>query len=220
MDTPPCAPAAAARWTAAFSLLGVAGYAWLSHVLMVHAAREPWAVLVLFGPLLMAVGGVAWQRRHRPAALAVAASVAGVSWVVARGGVDDVNKLYVMQHAGIHLALALGFSSTLAASSVPLITALAARLQRMTPALQAYTRRLTGLWAAYFAGMALLSAVLYALAPWPAWSFFANVLTPLSAAALFLGEYLLRYRLHPEFERVSMGDAVRAYRNRSAQAEP
>lgn len=198
------------------TLLGVMGYAWLSHVLMVHAAREPWAVLVLFGPLLLAVGGVAWQRRHKPAALAVAAGVAGVSWVVAHGGVDDVNKLYVMQHAGIHLALALGFSTTLGTATVPMITALAARLQRMTPSLAAYTRRLTWVWAAYFAGMALLSAVLYVLAPWPAWSFFANVLTPVSAAALFLGEHLLRYRLHPEFDRVSLGAAVQAYRSRSA----
>jgi hypothetical protein len=32
-------------------------------------------------------------------------------------------------------------------------------------------------------------------------------------AALFVGEHLLRYRLHPEFERVSLLDTVRAYRN-------
>jgi hypothetical protein len=44
-----------------------------------------------------------------PIAVAVVLGVVGVSVVVWRGGVDDVNKLYVMQHAGIHLALALLF---------------------------------------------------------------------------------------------------------------
>ncbi len=30
-------------------------------------------------------------------------------------------------------------------------------------------------------------------------------------AVLFLGEYLLRYRLHPEFERTRLIDTVRAF---------
>jgi uncharacterized membrane protein len=201
------------RWTPLLGVAGAAAYALLSHVLMVHAARQPWAVAVLFGPLLLAVGGAAWHKRHLPSAAAVLAGVLGVSWVVARGGVDDVNKLYVLQHAGIHLALALGFAVTLSGAAVPVITAVAGRLQRMTPGLQDYTRGLTRLWALYFAAVTLLSVVLYALAPWPLWSFFANLLTPLSAAALLVGEYLVRYRLHPEFERVSLSAAVRAYRN-------
>ena len=28
---------------------------------------------------------------------------------------------------------------------------------------------------------------------------------------MFVGEHLLRYRLHPEFERATMLDAIRAY---------
>ncbi len=207
--------AGAGRWRALGALLGVLGYALLSHVLMVHAAQEPWAVIVLFGPLLMAVGGVAWHQRHGPIAVAVVLCVIGVSVVVWRGGVDDVNRLYVMQHAGIHLALALGFASTLGSSTVPLITGLAGRLQAMTPALSAYTRRLTELWACYFVVMAAGSVVLYLLAPWSVWSVFANLVTPVSAAALFMGEHGLRYRLHPEFERISVSDAVRAYRART-----
>ena len=35
------------------------------------------------------------------------------------------------------------------------------------------------------------------------WAVFANLLTPLALVAMFVGEYLLRYRLHPEFERAS-----------------
>lgn len=206
------------RWSLLGGTVAVAGYALVSHWLMVRLAPQAWTVAVLFGPLLLAVGSLAWHQRHVLGLLAVAAGVAGVSWVVSRGGVDDVNKLYVLQHAGIHAALALGFATTLGPRSVPLITGLAARLQTMTPGLEAYTRRLTQGWVVYFTVMAGASVVIYGVAPWPWWSFFGNLLTPVSAALFFVGEHLLRYRLHPEFERVSLSDAVRAYRTRSDPA--
>jgi hypothetical protein len=37
------------------------------------------------------------------------------------------------------------------------------------------------------------------------------LLTPLLVAGLFVGEHLMRYRLHPEFERTRLIDAVRAF---------
>jgi len=49
------------------------------------------------------------------------------------------------------------------------------------------------------------------LAPFTTWATFANLLTPLALVAMFVGEYLLRYRLHPEFERASLNDMIRAY---------
>lgn len=216
----PSPPAAAGRWPLVGAVLAVAGYAVLSHVLMVRFPPQAWTVALLFGPLLLAVGGMAWKQRHLPGLAAVAAGVAGVAWVVAQGGVDDVNKLYVLQHAGIHAALALGFATTLSAGAVPMITGLAARLHAMTPGVRDYTRGLTQLWVAYFAFMTTASVLLYAFAPWPLWSFFANLITPVSAALFFVGEHLVRYRLHPEFERISLGDAVRAYRNRVPTAGP
>ncbi len=33
---------------------------------------------------------------------------------------------------------------------------------------------------------------------------------------MFLGEYLLRYRLHPEFERATLAQAMRAYADHGA----
>ena len=56
------------------------------------------------------------------------------------------------------------------------------------------------------------------MAPWWVWSFYANLLTPLAAGSLFVGEHLLHYRLHPEFQRVTMLQAVRAYQGSSAGA--
>jgi hypothetical protein len=46
----------------------------------------------------------------------------------------------------------------------------------------------------------------------------ANILTPVLTAAFFVGEYLVRYRLHPEFEHVSLLQAVQAYRSHGAAA--
>jgi len=33
---------------------------------------------------------------------------------------------------------------------------------------------------------------------------------------MFVGEFLLRYRLHPEFERATLADALNAYARRAA----
>jgi uncharacterized membrane protein len=185
-------------------VLLVAMYALMSHLLMVHAADRPWAVAALFGPLLLAFAGVALRRRHAPALLACLALVALLVLVVSRGGVGDVNRLYVLQHAGIHLSLRPG--------STALISHLALRMHGEMPASQhAYTRRLTAVWAAYFGAMVLWSVGLYLLAPWPWWSLFANVITPLSAALLFLIEHALRKHRHPEFVPATLTQVLRAY---------
>ena len=67
--------------------------------------------------------------------------------------------------------------------------------------------------------MALLSLALYALAPFASWAAFANLATPVAMVALFIGEYLLRYRLHPEFERATLSQALNAYADRGAPHE-
>jgi uncharacterized membrane protein len=61
--------------------------------------------------------------------------------------------------------------------------------------------------------MVTASLALFFAGDFAHWSLLANVLTPLFTAAFFVGEYLVRYRLHPEFERVSLQHALRAWRN-------
>jgi len=191
-------------------------YALLSHALMVHAPAEPWTVAALFGPLLAAMTAGAITRRHLPS-LAFCALLAAALVAVVRGGAVDINRLYVLQHAGIHLALAATFGATLRRGATPLITAAAARIHRnFTPAMRAYTRRLTALWTAYFVAMIVLSATLYLLAPWSWWSLFCNVATPLSALALFVGEYVWRGVRHPDFEPVTLAGMARAFRAQRA----
>ena len=218
-STERCKPArqSASGWRMAGAGAALGAYALLSHLLMVYAAREPWAVAVLFGPLVVAVGLAAWQRRQTGLMAACAAGVALLVAIVARGGVADIQRLYVLQHGGLHLALAWAFASTLRSGSTPLITALAQTVHtRFTPELRAYTRWLTGLWVVYFLAMVAVSLLLYALAPWAWWSLFGNLLSPLAAGLLLVGEHAVRYWRHPEFERVSLRSALDAYRRQGS----
>ena len=134
---------------------------------------------------------------------------------------DDVQRLYVLQHAGLHAALGIGFGVTLT-QPVSMIGRLAARVHRggLTPDMVRYTRKVTVAWVVYFFGMATASVAVYALAPWSAWSLLANLLTPAAMVLLFVGEYLLRYRLHPEFERSSMIQALQAWKTDGKPAPP
>lgn len=212
-------------WHLAAAAVALAGYALLSHGLMLYAAQKPWAVAVLFGPLVTAVALAGWQRRQPLLLAACAGGVAALALVVVQGGVEDVNRMYVLQHAGIHAALACAFGFTLRPGSTPLITTLARSVHRrlghgFSAELAAYTRWVTGLWTVYFAAMVLLSLTIYVLAPWPWWSAFGNLFTPLSAAALMVGEHVQRYRRHPHFDRVTLRAAIRAYAQSGKSEQP
>jgi uncharacterized membrane protein len=200
-------------WRLVAAGLALAGYALLSHALMVLAGDKPWAVAALLAPLVLALAGSAWRHRHLPTLLLCVAALAGLAWVGASGQAQSINRLYLLQHAGIHFVLGCAFAFTLRPGATPLITALAAREHgTMTPVKALYTRHVTQVWACYFGVMVVLSLALYAWAPWWVWSMFANLATPVAAIGLFAGEHWLRYRLHPEFERASMLQGLRAYR--------
>ena len=201
-------------WRFALAAVALAAYAAGSHWLMVNAANRPWAVTALFGPLVVAVAAAGWRQRPPWILAACALGVIALATVVARGGVEDVNRMYVLQHAGIHLALAGGFGLTLRPRGKALIELLAERVHgQLTAGMRAYTRRLTLWWVLYFLGMVGVSVGIYVLAPWPWWSLFCNVLTPLAAVAFLAGEHTVRYWRHPDFERVSLRMALAAYRD-------
>lgn len=202
-------------WRLAGTGAALGAYALLSHVLMVQAPDRAWSVAALFGPLWAAVALGGWLRRHWPTLIACAAMLGLLTAVVAHGGVDDIHLMYVLQHAGVHAALAWAFFLTLRPGQLPLITSLAERVHHtVTPAMRHYTHRLTQAWVAYFLAMIGLSLALYALAPWPWWSLFCNVVTPLAALLFFVAEHVWRRLRHPEFEPVSPARVWHAWRQR------
>lgn len=209
-----------ARWRLLALATALLAYALGSWAVMRTAPHSLWAVGLLFGPLLLPLLANGVLRRHGPSLLGALLLLALLVAVLLRGG-SDMERLYVLQHAGIHLLLGWSFAITLRPGATPLITLMAQRLHRdFTPAMRAYTGWLTGLWVAYFAAMVAVSLLIYVLAPWSWWSFFYTVITPLAALLLFGLEHVLRYWRHPEFERVSLAQVARAWQSQRSGGEP
>ncbi|MDA7418208.1 hypothetical protein PGB34_17725 [Xenophilus arseniciresistens] len=198
-------------WRLALLLLGGVAYSAASYWMMLVHPAQPWAVPVLLVPLWLTGIGLAASRFGRWGAGAVVAAGLAFFALVWRGEAGDPNWLYMVQHVGINALLGAWFGSTLRAGQLSLIGQFAQRLHPLTPDHRRYTAAVTRVWTGYFAVVALLSALIYGLRPFAEWSLFSNLITPLGCAALFIGEHLMRYRLHPEFERTRLIDAVRAF---------
>lgn len=200
-------------------VVGLAGAAYVgaSHWLMTSAPASDWNAVVVVGPMLVLAALFAWQRRQRALAALAALLTAGLVFQGWHGGGFAPGSIYVAQHVVIHLLLAVAFALTLQRGHEPLITALARRVHRhMSAGRAAYTRHLTLAWTLYFVAMACVSIGLYAFAPFATWAAFANLVTPLAMLAMFVGEYALRYRLHPEFERTTLTQAMHAWTDRGS----
>lgn len=199
------------RWRLALLLFAGAAYAVASHWLMVRHASAPWAVAVLLVPLWLGVLGVAAARFGRGGAFAALGLGAALLVLVCSERLGQPNHLYLMQHIGVNTLLAVWFGASLRSGRLSLIGEFAQRIHPLSPAQRLYTTQVTRVWALYFVLVSVVSLALFLAAPFAVWSLFANVLTPVFVVLLFLGEYLLRYRLHPEFERTPLFDAVRAF---------
>lgn len=198
-------------WRIALALFGLAAYAALSTALMLHAPSNAWTLALLFAPLLAWGAVIGVRQRHWPLLAGCAAMAALLA--AASGADTSAERLYVLQHAGLHAALGASFALTLRAGSVALITRLAERVhrERLTQAMRDYTRRLTAAWVGYFAAMVVASLALYASTPWSWWSLFSNVVSPLAATTFFVGELAWRRWRHPDFDRATLAQALRAY---------
>jgi uncharacterized membrane protein len=193
-----------------------------SHWLMTQTQASAWNVVGVLSPMLLVVSIGAWRSGHRWLGACAVLVFAGLCAQALLGVKVSSHALYLAQHAGINLFLALFFGSTLRAGHTPLITTLALRVHggRLVPGQEAYTRRLTLAWVLFFAAIVAVSLALYAFASFDTWAVFANLVTPVAVAVMFGAEYLLRFRLHPEFERSSVADAIRAYMHNASAPAP
>ena len=196
---------------------GLAGAAYVlgSYWMMTRAPASQWNAVVVVAPMLTLAAIVAWQRGRRALALIAGAATAALVGHAWHGDGLAPETIYVGEHVAIHVLLAFAFGLTLQAGREPLVTALARRVHSsLTPDMVAYSRKVTVAWTVYFVAMGALSLSLFLLVPFAAWAAFANLVTPFAIVAMFVGEYLLRYRLHPEFERATLAQAMRAYADR------
>lgn len=159
--------------------------------------------------LLFACGWL-WQRRWRAAALTLAILVTTALLWCFREGAHPAELLYVGEYALVYASLCAWFAGSL--RGTPLISRVARRVHALTPAMEAYATRLTRAWALYFACMALLSLLVFGALGLAAWTLFTTVLSPLSLAGFLVGEHVMRYRWHPEFERASLWRTIQTWR--------
>lgn len=198
------------KWRMALLLIGGVGYAILSYWMMLYHASAPWAVVVLLGPLWLTALGLGASRFGKWGFVATVVIGIGLFALVLRGDAGDPNRLYVFQHVGINVLLCGWFGSTLRGDQLSLIGQFAERVHAMTPDMRTYTAQVTMVWTAYFALMAAASLLVYATLSFAAWSLLSNLVSPIMIGVLFIGEHLVRYRIHPEFERTRLIDALRA----------
>lgn len=156
-----------------------------------------------------------WALMHSRSRLGWGIALLGAGAAVyALGPLGDAGLavIYGAPHAAAYLFLLWLFGRTLAPGREALITRLARTVHGgLAPHMEAYTRRVTIAWCAFFGGQVAVSAALYALAPLEAWSLFVNVLNLSLLALMFGAEYLYRAVRYRDESRTSIAGALRAF---------
>jgi len=197
-------------------LVAASAMVFLIHQSLSSNDGSPVALMIAVGWTAAFAVATSLGSRHPVAGLLLTAlglAAVGRYWDWLQAHVDVV---YLIQHAGSHALLAIWFGGSLVAArngtGQAVITGLATRLHGpLPPPILRYTERVTGCWTLYFFLMALASCALFAFGSLQAWSTLANLVTMPLVAALFVAEYLVRIRLFPDFQHVSILDGVRAY---------
>ena len=207
----------ACRWGVVL-MLGT-GYAVLSHWAAASAKPDLLDALVAIVPPVGLAFVMAWRSPRRAAGLALCLAACTALYGISGWLVAHYNWIFLLQHAGVYALLCVAFGRTLQVGQTPMISGFARIVHgELSPALMRYTRSATWAWAFYFGGIAGLSLLLFWLAPVPVWSAFANLLGIPLLVMMFAGEYAVRCYVLPADERAGPLDAIRAYRQASAES--
>lgn len=188
------------------------------HAVDTGSAWAPWLMLLPLSATLVGAAGLRFGRWAGVAvALAVVAALAlSQPWLRLHGG-----WLYVAEHVGFNLALALLFGLSLSDPRGALITRLAQQVrgQTLPPGVAVYTRRATLAWTLAFVAIALVSIGLFLWAPLGHWSVFANLLTAPLIATLFVAEYIVRRLVLRDIDHSRFLDGFRAFQAHRQEPE-
>jgi len=161
------------------------------------------------------------RSQHPYAALLVVAATIAVLWSVRPAIERHFPRLLFVEHAGANLALAIMFGRTLVGNREALCTRFARLIHGTLPMdVERYTRQVTVAWTIFFVVFFALSCVLYQSGSLAAWSLFANILSPVLVAAMFVVEYIVRLRVLPKWERAGVLSGVRAFTRHVGAGQP
>ena len=202
--------------------LGVAavviGYAVLANYTNQSAAASTLGALVALAPIALTTLVLAWRSAQRKIMLGLLALAGASLWLVWPMLKQHFGWIYWLEHESVQWLLLIAFGRTLLADRKPLCSQFAEIVHGpLLPRHARYARQVTIAWTIFFAGMILISTVLFFMQPVAIWSIFANfVFLPL-VALMFIVEYLVRKLLLPDLAEARIMDAVRAFMQHSAQ---
>lgn len=184
----------------------------LAHAAIVEGVPPAVGAALSLVPLALLALWTVRRSHHRAgviAAIAAAAVALAFGWKELERHFPD---LFFLEHAGANLALGILFGRTLAPGREPLVTRFARIVHgEVPPLVERYTRKVTVAWTVFFVTLFTLSCALYLGKLLEAWSFLANILSPLLIGAMFVIEYAIRLRALPDWERVGILGGIRAF---------
>ena len=193
------------------AILGVLAHQALVHLAFAGGYTDPASVALLVAPMAAVALWFLWRAEHRLLSALLLAGAAGAI-VFAHAAGLGITALYGVPHAAGYLFMLGLFGRTLVPGREAFITRLARTVRgSLSPALEAYTRKLTFAWCGFFAGQLAVSALLLGFGTLEAWSFFVTVLNAPLVALMFAGDYLYRVLRYPESAHSSIATVVRAY---------
>lgn len=191
--------------------LGVA-YAFLAHYTNSRAGTETLGTVLALVPIVLVLLSIAWQARHRIAALLVFCIGCALLFAGWRMLTQHFARIYWLEHAGSQLMLCMGFARTLGPGREPMCSYFARMIEgplTLTPQLAHYTRQVTRAWAIFFALMAAASTLLFVTVTQSTWSVFANFFTAPLIVLMFVLEYGARKYLLPNIRHGHFLDTIK-----------
>jgi uncharacterized membrane protein len=161
-----------------------------------------------FVAICLAIGS-RWRR-----SLVVGASITVlVGWWFRESLFWDPRWVYLLQHVGTNLGLALLFGLSLRAAKGSLVTRMAriAHGGQLPPHVERYTRQVTMAWTLFFLVMSLASIGLFLFGNPVWWSIFVNFLSFPLVILMFVFEYVFRLFHVRDFEHKSILEGIRSY---------
>jgi len=124
----------------------------------------------------------------------------------------QASLLFWLQDMGLLLTLLATFARTLTKGRTPLCVTFAEMMHGpLSSAHTRYARQVTVAWVVFFGLLALISAMLFFMAPLAAWSFYVNFMVLPLIGLMFTAEYLVRRRVVSDTSPGHLLDAVNTY---------